>query len=52
MAKKRKLNSKNPKYNKKVTTEGPVDIFEQKLECVLKNGAKIYSTYYKETRNA
>ena len=51
MAKKRKLNSTNPKYNKKVTTTGPVDIFTHELICTTKKGAKIYATYFKETKH-
>ena len=51
MAKKRKLNSTNPKYNKKATTTGPVDIFTHELICTTKKGAKVYATYFKETKN-
>jgi len=51
MAKKRKLNSTNPKYKKKTTTIGPVDIFEQKLVCTTKKGVKVYATYFKETKH-
>ncbi len=49
MAKKRKLNSTNPKYKKKATTTGPVDIFTHELICTTKKGAKVYATYFKET---
>jgi len=52
MAKKRKLNSTNPKYKKTTTTTGPVDIFTQELICITKKGVKIYATRFKETRNA
>ena len=51
MAKKRKLNSTNPKYKKKTVNTGPVDIFEQRLMCTTKKGVKVYATYFKETKN-
>tara|TARA_B100000524_G_scaffold17243_1_gene9081 strand:- start:369 stop:533 length:165 start_codon:yes stop_codon:yes gene_type:complete len=51
MAKKRKLNSTNPKYKKTTTTTGPVDIFTHELICTTKKGAKVYATYFKETKN-
>ena len=51
MAKKRKLNSTNPKYKKKTFNTGTVDIFEQRLICTTKKGVKIYATYFKETKN-
>jgi len=44
--KKRKLNSKNPKYMDKSQlnkTEGT-----RKLECITKNGVKVYSVWTKE----
>jgi len=52
MAKKRKLNSTNPKYKKKITTTGPVDVFTQELMCITKKGVKVYATHFKETKNA
>ena len=51
MAKKRKLNSTNPKYKKKIVNPGPVDIFEQRLICTTKKGIKVYATHFKETKN-
>ena len=51
MAKKRKLNSTNPKYKKKTVNTGPVDIFEQRLICTTKKGIKVYATNFKETKN-
>ena len=50
MPKKRKLNSTNPKYKKKTTNTGPVDIFEQRLICTTKEGVKVYATHFKETK--
>jgi hypothetical protein len=44
MSKKRKLNSKNPKYRPKVTEQ--VIKKEDKLICETK-GVKVYATYYK-----
>ena len=52
MPKKRKLNSTNPKSKKTTPTTGPVDIFTHELICTTKKGAKVYATYFKETRNA
>ena len=51
MAKKRKLNSTNPKYKKTIVNTGPVDIFEQRLICTTKKGIKVYATHFKETKN-
>ena len=51
MPKKRKLNSTNPKYKKTTTTTGPVDIFTHELICTIKKGAKVYATYFKETKH-
>jgi len=51
MAKKRKLNSTNPKYKKKTVNTGPVDIFEQRLICTTKEGVKVYATHFKETKH-
>jgi len=51
MAKKRKLNSTNPKYKKKTATTGPVDVFTQELMCITKKGVKVYATHFKETKN-
>ncbi len=42
--KKRKLNSKNPKYKPK--TKEQVDTREWRLDCVVK-GVKVYSVYTK-----
>jgi hypothetical protein len=42
MAKKRKLNSTNPKYKKTTTTTGPVDIFTHELICTTcENGLQL-----------
>ena len=43
--KKRKLNSKNPKYWSKEKQEGP-KIKKKNLECTTKNGVKVYSVWY------
>ncbi len=50
MAKKTKLNSKNPKYRKLTEKQGPVDVFTQKLMCTIR-GVKVYASYFKETTN-
>jgi hypothetical protein len=47
MTKKRKLNSKNPKYlnRDKLSQESKE---EKKLECVTQNGVKVYSVWTKK----
>jgi len=45
MTKKRKLNSKNPKYwDKSLVKERKIK--KKKLECTAKNGVKVYSIWY------
>ena len=45
MAKKRKLNSKNPKYwDKSLVKERKIK--KKKLECIAHNGVKVYSIWY------
>ena len=46
MSKKKKLNSKNPKYwDKSLLKEDPIK--KKKLECTTRNGVKVYSIWYK-----
>tara|TARA_R110001583_G_scaffold128208_1_gene279995 strand:+ start:367 stop:510 length:144 start_codon:yes stop_codon:yes gene_type:complete len=47
MAKKRKLNSKNPKYLNKGKISNK-DKEERRLECVTSNGTKVYSIWTKK----
>ena len=46
MTKKKKLNSKNPKYAEKNPQEALV---AKKLECTTTNGVKVYSVWDKKT---
>tara|TARA_R110001592_G_scaffold93473_4_gene271441 strand:- start:283 stop:435 length:153 start_codon:yes stop_codon:yes gene_type:complete len=46
MSKKRKLNSKNPKYAEKEVQES---LTIKKLECTTANGVKVYSVWDKKT---
>ena len=44
--KKRKLNSQDPKYmDKSLLKEDPIK--KKKLECITRNGVKVYSIWYK-----
>ena len=46
MSKKRKLNSKNPKYwDKSLLKEKPIK--EKRLACTTYNGVKVYTIWYK-----
>ena len=46
VAKKRKLNSKNPKYNKDIKVEKVVK--KRKLMCTTHHGCKIYGVWYEK----
>ena len=46
MSKKRKLNSKNPKYmDKSLLNEKEID--KKVLACTTRHGCKVYKVYYK-----
>ena len=47
MTKKRKLNSKNPKYKTKAEVQATTKEVDKRLLIAESNGAKVYATFYK-----
>ena len=48
MAKKRKLNSKNPKYNKDIKVKKIIK--SKKLMCTTHHGCKVYGVWYEDDK--
>ena len=48
MSKKRKLNSKNPKYKTEAQVKATTKEVDKKLLIAESNGAKVYATFYKQ----
>ena len=47
MTKKRKLNSKNPKYKTKAEVQATTKEFDKRLLIAEAKGSKVYATFYK-----
>ena len=47
MSKKRKLNSKNPKYKTEAQIKATTKEVDKRLLIAEANGAKVYATFYK-----
>ena len=47
MTKKRKLNSKNPKYKTEAQVKATIKEVDKKLLIAESKGAKVYATFYK-----